>query len=180
MKIREQDSNSKAIDLIPSISNKVTGVSEIRTQIIVPHSEMHSVLIFGVPTLASSDPEGGHYGYPALSEKFTGIWDFLELEGIFGSAVSKCVCVPTSASYTGTGVCKYYGRLALSGKVFGTPKNWFQILIPDPETHTEMSFDTVVRASSVATWNENSDERLECKNVFHLIQSNILQSYGSF
>ncbi|GFY05392.1 hypothetical protein TNCV_960881 [Trichonephila clavipes] len=45
------------LTIIPTISRKIKGVSEIRIQILVPYSEMHLVSTFGVPAPASSVPE---------------------------------------------------------------------------------------------------------------------------
>ncbi|GFX57190.1 hypothetical protein TNCV_2964691 [Trichonephila clavipes] len=58
MKTWTRDSNAKRFDLIPVVSRKIKGVSEIRIQILVLHSKMYLVPTFGVPTPANSVPEG--------------------------------------------------------------------------------------------------------------------------
>ncbi|GFW67438.1 hypothetical protein TNCV_3391091 [Trichonephila clavipes] len=62
-----QDSNAKRFDLIPAISRKIKGVSEIRIQILVPHPKMHLIPTFGTPAPARE------YYHPALSDKVTRI-----------------------------------------------------------------------------------------------------------
>ncbi|GFT59562.1 DEP domain-containing protein 1A [Trichonephila clavipes] len=74
----------------------------------------------------------------------------------------------------GAAVCEYYGRPALSGKVIGTPKIRFQILIPQPEMHTRLTFDILMQASSVARGNEILYAGLEC-NAFPPNSDNIWQ-----
>ncbi|GFX27966.1 transposable element Tc3 transposase [Trichonephila clavipes] len=60
------------------------------------------------------------------------------------------------SSYTNTTVCVYYGRPALFGKVTGTPKIRFQILIPRSETDSGLNFCAYARANSASRGNENS------------------------
>ncbi|GFW26036.1 hypothetical protein TNCV_3317081 [Trichonephila clavipes] len=71
MKIRTRDSNAKPLDLIPAIFSKVTGVSEIRIQILVPHPKMH--LMAHLPLQIQSLKEGGItvvWHYPAKFREF--------------------------------------------------------------------------------------------------------------
>ncbi|GFT55677.1 hypothetical protein TNCV_1785761 [Trichonephila clavipes] len=59
MKIWTRDSNAKLFQLLLEISSKVTRVSEIRIQILVPHLEMQPMATLGSLTPASSVSEGG-------------------------------------------------------------------------------------------------------------------------
>ncbi|GFY31572.1 hypothetical protein TNCV_4694161 [Trichonephila clavipes] len=54
-----RDLNAKSFDLIPAISRKIKGVSEIRNQILVSYPDTHLMSTFGASDPASSVPERG-------------------------------------------------------------------------------------------------------------------------
>ncbi|GFW33760.1 fatty acid synthase [Trichonephila clavipes] len=95
-------------------------------------------------------------------------------------AVTKYVQDPLfvpKSTKSGSAVREYYGRLVLSGKIIGTPKIRFQILLPHYKKHTELTFDTSAHTSSVARGNEKPDMcvGLEC-NALPSSFENIRQS----
>ncbi|GFX70973.1 uncharacterized protein TNCV_1689561 [Trichonephila clavipes] len=61
----------------------------------------------------------------------------------------------------------YHGRPALSGKVTGTPKIRFQILVPNPKRHPVKAFGTAACTSLAAKGNEDPDVGLEREAIPH-------------
>ncbi|GFT97303.1 hypothetical protein TNCV_2250811 [Trichonephila clavipes] len=101
--------------------------------------------------------------------------------GIFGSTIPKCGQELLFASCGWKlGRCRCPRTLQspeLSDKIIGTLKIQFRILIPQPETHTGLTFEATLRASSVVRKVGNMDEGLKCK-AFPSNFGNIRQNYG--